>query len=207
MTPDGLAVFTESGDGDLRGDLEARHRLSRLLGVPQQWAVVDQVHGSDVVDVSAAGSHGRADGLFTEMPDLPLVVFTADCLGVVLMADEAVGVAHAGWRGAAAGVVTALRRRFDSAGLEISRAVIGPHIRSCCFEVGPEVAARFPDNVTETTWGSTSVDLAGVIRAQLSGIEVEDFGACTFHEEAWFSHRRDSDPRRLATLVVRRSGA
>lgn len=207
MTLDGLTVFTESGDGDLRGDIEARHRLSRRLGISEEWAVVDQVHGSDVVDVVAPGNHGRADGLFTEVPDLPLAVFTADCLGVVLMADRAIGVAHAGWRGAAAGVVTALHERFESAGLEVSRAVIGPHIRSCCFEVGPEVAERFPGHVTETSWGSTSVDLAGVVRAQLPGVEVEDFGACTFHEEGWFSHRRDSDPRRLATLAVRRSGA
>jgi copper oxidase (laccase) domain-containing protein len=141
------------------------------------------------------------------VPDLPLAVFTADCVGVVMIADDAIGVAHAGWRGAAAGVVTALRARFETTGLQVRRAVIGPHIRSCCFEVGPEVAERFPGHVAETTWGTTSIDLAGVIGAQLAGIDVTDFTACTHHEGSWFSHRRDSDPRRLASLAVRRSGA
>ena len=206
MSVDCLTVFTESGDGDLRGDLSARRRLSARLGTSEHWAVVDQVHGSDVIDAAEPGNHGRADGLFTTQLDLPLAVFTADCVGVVLMADDAIGVAHAGWRGAEAGVVTALRERFESSGRNVRRAVIGPHIRSCCFEVGSEVAERFPRHVAETSWGSISVDLAGVIGEQLSGVEVEDFGACTHHEDGWFSHRRNSDPRRLATVAVRRSG-
>ena len=206
MSVDCLTVFTESGDGDLRGDLAARRRLSARLGTSEHWAVVDQVHGSDVIDAAEPGNHGRADGLFTTQLDLPLAVFTADCVGVVLMAGDAIGVAHAGWRGAEAGVVTALRERFESSGRDVRRAVIGPHIRSCCFEVGSEVAERFPRHVAETSWGSISVDLAGVIGEQLSGVEVEDFGACTHHEDGWFSHRRNSDPRRLATVAVRRSG-
>lgn len=204
MSATALAVFTESGDGDLRADLDARHRLSNRLGIPDRWAVVDQVHGATVVDVREPGNHGSADAMVTEVAGLALAVFTADCAGVVLMADGAIGVAHAGWRGAASGVVLALRDRFESSGHRVRRAVIGPHIRSCCFEVGPEVAAVFPAYVGETTWGTTSVDLAGVIRAQLSGMDVEDFAACTYHESTWFSHRRDSDVRRLATLAVER---
>ncbi len=203
MTLTALTVFTEAGDGALRGDLGARQRLSHRLGISPDWAVVDQVHGSRVVDIDEPGGHGPADGLFTARRDLPLAVFTADCVGVVLVADDAVGVAHAGWRGAAAGVVHALRERFELTGRRIRRAVIGPHIRSCCFEVGPEVAERFPGHVESTGWGTRSVDLAGVIAEQLTGIEVQDFTACTQHEEGWFSHRRDSDPRRMASLVVR----
>lgn len=202
MTAGGLVVFSESGEGDLRDDLDARRRLSTRLGHSDRWALVDQVHGATVVDVSEPGNHGPADGLFTETAGLPLAVFTADCAGVVLMADDAIGVAHAGWRGAAAGVVATLRGRFDSSGRQVHSAVIGPHIRSCCFEVGPEVAEVFTDHVRKTTWGTTSVDLASVIRAQLPGIDVVDFTACTYHEDTWFSYRRDSDARRMATLAV-----
>ena len=205
MNADGPVVFSESGDGDLRGDPAARSRLSARLGISDRWAVVDQVHGSTVVDVREPGSHGPADAMFTETGQLPMAVFTADCAGVVLVGDGAVGVAHAGWRGAAAGVVSALRDRFESSGRTVRLAVIGPHIRSCCFEVGPEVAEVFPGHGAQTTWGTASVDLAGVIKAQLSGVPVEDFTACTYHEDAWFSHRRDADRRRLATLVVGRN--
>ena len=205
MTDTALTVFSEAGDGDLRGDLTARHRLAARLGIASEWAAVDQVHGADVVDVDTPGSHGPADGMFTTCADLPLGVFTADCAGVVLISDDAVGVAHAGWRGVADGIVEALLDRFESSGRQVRRAVIGPHIRSCCFEVGEEVADRFPGHVASTSWGTRSVDLAGVIRHQLVGIEVQDLTACTHHEAPWFSHRRDADPRRLATLVVRRA--
>lgn len=205
MIDQALTVFTEAGDGDLRGDPRARSRLSEGLSIAGDWAVVSQVHGAGVVEVTEPGPHGHADALFTTELDLPLAVFTADCMGVVLEGDGAVGVAHAGWRGAAAGVVPALRRCFEEGGHSIRRAVLGPHIRSCCFEVGQEVADRFPGHHASTTWGTRSVDLAGVVADQLDGIDVVDFGACTRHEDGWFSHRRDGDPRRLAALVVGRS--
>ncbi len=197
-----LTAFSEAADGDLRDDRGARRRLGASLGISGDWAEVSQVHGADVVEVSAPGAHGPADGLFTTAVDLPLAVFTADCAGVVIEADDAVGIAHAGWRGTAGGVVASLRRRFDEGGHVVRRAVIGPHIRACCFEVGAEVAERFPGHRTTTTWGTTSVDLAGALREQLDGIDVVDFGACTHHEDGWFSHRRDGDPRRLVALVI-----
>lgn len=197
-----LVAFTEAVDGDMRADPSARERLSDGLGVARAWATVDQVHGSDIIEVTAPGSHGPADGLFTTRSDLPLAVFTADCIGVVIEGVGAVGVAHAGWRGAAEGVVPALVKRFRDGGHEILRAVIGPHIRSCCFEVGDDVALRFPGHVTATSWGTRSVDLAAVVEEQLEGVDVVDFAACTRHEERWFSHRRDAGSSRLAALVV-----
>ena len=83
-------------------------------------------------------------------------------------------------------------------------AIIGPHIRSCCFEVGPDVLERFPEFGAMTSWGTPSVDLSAVIVSQLEGVPVTDIGACTYHQPGWFSHRRDADPRRMASLVVRR---
>ena len=47
---------------------------------------------------------------------------------------------------------------------------------------------------------------ARAIQMKAQGIDVVDFGACTHHDDGWFSHRRDSDPRRLATIVVGRDG-
>lgn len=197
-----LTAFSEAADGDTRGDVAARHRIGSSLGISGDWAEVSQVHGADVVEVTAPGQRGSADALFTTVADLPLAIFTADCAGVVIEAETAVGIAHAGWRGAAAGVIASLRRRFDEGGHIVRRAVIGPHIRACCFEVGPEVAAHFPEHQSTTSWGTLSVDLAGALEQQLDGIEVVDFGGCTHHEDGWFSHRRDGDPRRLAALVI-----
>jgi copper oxidase (laccase) domain-containing protein len=134
------------------------------------------------------------------VPGLPLAVYVADCFGVVVHGDGVVGVAHAGWRGARSGVVSALLDAMRDSGHIPNRAVIGPGIRSCCFEVGPSVAAQFPDAVTETTWGGVSVDLPAVITAQLSEVEVDVVDGCTRHEEKYFSHRRDGLPNRQVAL-------
>lgn len=193
-------AFSEASDGDVRGDLEARGELSNELGVSSAWATTRQVHGADVRFVEGPVDGGEADALWTTISQLPLAVFTADCFGVVLHAPGAVGVAHAGWRGAEAGVVARVREEMRQAGHDLQRAEVGPGIGSCCFEVGPEVAARFPDRIDMTTWGTQSVDLFAAIRDQLGGIDVYSVEGCTHHEPRWFSHRRDGTPDRLATI-------
>lgn len=194
------AAFTTAADGDVKDDAAARERVSAAIGVRSEWATVHQVHGDRVLVVDAPGAAGEADALLTTTPGLPLAVFTADCVGVVIEGDRGVGVAHAGWRGARSGIVRRLVDAFESAGVEPRIATIGPHIRSCCFEVGPEVAAEFDGHVAETTWGTPSVDLAGHVRASLEGLEVADFGLCTMCGDDTFSHRRDADPSRMAAL-------
>lgn len=158
-------AFSDKSDGDLRQDTSARHRASQTLGISQNWAYVRQVHGNDVVRVGSDGDHGHADALWTTEAGLPLAIFTADCFGVVMHADDAVGVAHAGWRGAREGVVERLRVDMSEAGHPPRAAEVGPGIGSCCFEVGAEVAAEFEGYVTRTSWDTTSVDLESVLGA------------------------------------------
>lgn len=193
-------AFSEKTDGDIRADAAARRRASDGLGLAAEWAESSQVHGNEVARVYAPGQAGEADALWTTVTGLPIAVFTADCFGVVLLAEDAVGVAHAGWRGAVSGVVTRLMAEMTSADHAPRRAAVGPGIGPCCFEVGPEVAGRFNEHVTETTWGTTSVDLPGVVAGQLEGLEVWSSGACTLHDDGWFSHRADGTSRRLASI-------
>jgi YfiH family protein len=196
---DGVA-FSERADGDLRGDMPARVRISSMLGITEEWAEVRQVHGNEVVRVENPGPSGEADALWTSERGLPLAIFTADCLGVVLTASDAVGIAHAGWRGAVGDVVGELRAAMSRSGHTPQRAAVGPGIGPCCFEVGPEVAGQFPDQGALTTWGTTSVDLLAAVEPSLSGLEVWSTSACTKHEEGWFSHRADATKQRLAAL-------
>jgi len=194
------AAFTDGEDGDQRNDLTARSAVSSWLGISRRWATVRQVHGNRIVKVTEPGEWGEADGLWTDRAGLPLAVFTADCFGVVLTADGAVGVAHVGWRGAAAGVVTVLRAEMADQGHDPSAAAIGPGIGPCCFEVGVEVAERFPMELTSTTWGTSSVDLASSIRRELDGLEVWLAGACTVHNPGLFSHRENQTLLRMASV-------
>ena len=195
------AAFTEAADGDQRNDLTARSAVSSWLGISRDWATVRQVHGIALVRALGPGELGEADGLWSDVPRLPLAVFTADCFGVALLAESAVGVAHAGWRGAAGRVVSALRAEMSAHGHPPVRAAIGPGIGPCCFEVGPDVAERFPDQVRETRWGARSVDLAAAIRHELEGLDIWLPGTCTMHDESLYSYRRTQTAQRIATIA------
>ena len=195
------AAFTDATDGDQRNDLRCAVRGVVLVG-----DLTELGHGQAgprglLIHAETAGELDDADAIWSDVPGLPLAVFTADCFGVVLRAESAVGVAHAGWRGASAGVVLALREEMTRQGHEPIAAAIGPGIGPCCFEVGPDVAERFPQDLTETRWGATSVDLAGSLRRQLEGLEVWLSGACTMHETGFYSHRRSRTALRNATIT------
>lgn len=197
---DGVA-FTDRSHGDLRADGSAREAVSRALGIDHRWAVARQVHGSDVARVSSPGDAGDLDAIWTTELGLPVAVFTADCFGVVLLSSRAVGVAHAGWRGALSGVVAELKRAMTEGGHPPDKAAVGPGIGPCCFEVGADVADQFDDrDVAETTWSTTSVDLPSVLRGQLQGLDSWVHGACTLHEDGWYSHREDGTPARMAAI-------
>ena len=190
ISPAEGVAFTTAADGDMRRDHMARERLGLA-----EWATVRQVHGATVVEVTESGDHGEADGLFTTEVGLALAVFTADCMGVVIHGSGRVAVVHAGWRGAAAGVVaTAVARIGD-----VQSAHIGPHIRPCCFEVGPEVSARFIGHLGRTRQGTTSVDLVSAVAAQLP-VEPEIIDLCTRCGSDTFSHRRNGTGERLAAV-------
>jgi polyphenol oxidase len=195
------AVFGTADDGDLRFDLAARRLFSKRAGIGNEWATVRQVHGATVLRVEQPGEAGEADALFTSERSLPLAVFTADCFPVVLVGPDAVGVAHAGWRGAAAGVVERLRTDMTDAGVAPERACVGPGIGPCCFEVGPEVRSAFPTHHATTTWGTPSVDLRGAIVEALAGLDVWQSGQCTRCGSGFFSHRRDRTSARMAGVT------
>lgn len=203
IAPGPGVAFTSAADGDLRADIAARRRVGDTLGIGASWATVSQVHGSRVVVVDAPGTHGEADGLVTTTVGLALAVFTADCAGVVVHGDGGVGVAHAGWRGLVGGVVEALLETMRREGIQPRRAAIGPAIGPCCYEVGPEVVARFGGFEARTRDGRRSVDLRGAVAARLreGGVgEVEVVGPCTFDGPDTYSHRRRGDTARMATI-------
>lgn len=194
-------AFSDASDGDVRGDDNSRIAFARRLGISERWATLTQVHGSKVIEVDRPGDQGEADAMFTSIAGLPMAIFTADCAGVVVRAPGAVGVAHAGWRGAASRVVEALVDAMRGAGFEPASAAIGPALGPCCLEVGPEVSARFDGFTARTSWDSESIDLAKAITAQLDGVEIWVANRCTLHQPGWFSHRRDGTLARMATIA------
>ena len=184
---------------------ENRTRFLRSLGTDTDHLVtVGQVHGTGVAMATAPGFHAERDAVVSRVPGLVLAVSAADCLPILLVARGTAGpgvaAIHAGWRGTADGIAgTALAMLADlvEARPEAVSAHLGPCIRACCYQVGPEVAARFPAENVERRDGALFLDFAAAVRQQLvkAGVaaeSIEDTGACTSCEAHWyFSHRRD----------------
>jgi len=189
---------------------ENRGRMAAALGVaPECLLSAYQIHSPDVVTVERPWTHEarpRVDAMVTRVPGLALGVSTADC-GPVLFADSQAGVigaAHAGWRGALAGVIEATAAAMENLGARRARMVValGPMIRQPNYEVGPELVARFHAEdagnaryfLASARAGHALFDLAGYVAARLkrSGIvHVEDLGFCTYAEpDRFFSYRR-----------------
>jgi len=213
-----LALHT----GDMAANVaENRLRLEQALGLAAPIAWPRQVHGTRVIRAEVlraawqGGTVPEADAVVTDRPGVVCAVQTADCLPVVLSTTrgDAVGVAHAGWRGLAAGVLEAtaetLRRMRPEA--EICAwmgAAIGPE----AFEVGPDVRAAFVDGDAEAEMafqpginGRLLADIYELARRRLgqAGVtRVAGGGRCTYSElDTFFSYRRDGTTGRMGALV------
>jgi hypothetical protein len=165
-----------------------------------------------VVVVTEPGEHAGApaDAAVTAAVGAALVVRTADCAPVALLAAEAVGIAHAGWRGLTLGVLEAAVDALGRLGATTIRAVVGPCISPDRYEFGPReldlVAARYGDEVRHRTGGGRpALDLPAAVTVALrrSGVEeIELLGACTASDPSrWFSHRARSDRGRLGSFA------
>jgi len=188
---------------------ENRARAMRWLGLsPDRLIGLFQLHTADVVVLDAPwddGSRPRADAVVTRRRGLALGIVTADC-APILFADSAAGVigaAHAGWRGALAGIVAATVAAMESLGARRQRiaAVIGPSIRQESYEVDERFRATFlaadPANArffAPGRPGHAMFDLAGHCAAALDAAGVgarATVAADTLAEpERFFSHRR-----------------
>ncbi len=201
IRPDGFrgAAFGTTVEGDARSHADSRRTMARALGISEDWATVTQIHGVGIVEATFAGNLGEADAILTHTRGLPAAVATADCVPVVIEANDVVAVIHVGWRGALAGVVEQTLDVLSASATPPIRAAIGPAIGPCCYEVGTDVADRFPDDVSSTTWGTTSVDLAGFVAGRLEGLEIWRSRRCTYTARDLFSYRRDqTDDRQVA---------
>ena len=194
-------VYGEVSDGDARSDPAAREHLSSALGIPSSWATISQVHGAAVVVARRPGPQGDADAVLTDVPGLPIAIGTADCVPVAIAGDRTIALAHAGWRGVAAGVVPAALRAMEAIGDVPRCASVGPHIGPCCYEVGVEVVDAIGGHGATTRGGGLSVDLTEAILHQLGELPTEVIDPCTLDDGRFASYRRNGTPRRQVTVA------
>ena len=165
--------------------------------------------------------HYEADGMMTAIPGVALVVFSADCIPVLLYdpVRRVIAALHSGWRGTAAGIVTrAVERMEEVYGCrpENILAAIGPGIGPCCFETHEDVPNAMMAAVASPALpfikikenGKFSVDLKGINakRLELAGLEPDHIAVCgdctACMEDKYWSHRRQGAERGSMAAVI-----
>jgi len=212
--------------GDTKGALENRRNFLNALNIDYQDLVcAKQVHGNNVQCISNSDK-GRGsldyesaipdtDAFITDARNVPLAIFTADCLSVFLYDPyrPAIGMVHAGWRSSkeniASCAVKLMQSKFNSDPAKMY-AGFGPSIRECCYEVALEFKDYFPQGLVKRS-GRFYLDLAAVNKKQLisSGLREEnifDAGTCTYCSlQDFFSFRREKDASgRIISVIMLR---
>lgn len=214
---------------DIRGTTERRRLLCDALCVPfDRLTSGRQVHGTRIAAVTGETiGRGRdrsspripeTDGLITNERNVPLMVLGADCalIAVYDTVRRVIGVAHAGWRGTAAGMSIALVRRLATVyGSRPSDlvAAVSPCAGACCYEVGADVLAAFrcrggdADVAFSRRNGAWFLDLAGAVEQQLclaglSSERIERAAVCTICNHDYFSFRRQGRSAGQSALIV-----
>jgi YfiH family protein len=178
-----------------------------------------QVHGKQVLclDNAELGSTPEADAGFTRIAGKTIYAFTADCLPVLLHGTDAttpVAAIHAGWRGAMRGVVSATVQAMSSKNL---KAILGPSIASCCFEIQQDFIDTFQQNGRAITayiqirGAKRYCDLVRfVVEQELVGIEVDASAhRCTVCSQPLLpSYRRNgkADPLIRSFIRIKSAG-
>lgn len=199
------AFVTTAAFGDMGSDA-GRAKLRERVPAEPRW--LHQVHGTRVIDADTTHALVQADAAVARNRGNVCVVKIADCMPVFFAGEGVVGVAHAGWRGLAGGVLEATLDAMRVAP-ETVRAWLGPAIGPRVYEVGDEVRAAFVGHESAfapTRPGHWLLDLYAVARAKLKARGVRDIGGggfCTLSDERFYSYRRDKTAARMAALIYR----
>jgi polyphenol oxidase len=216
-----LNISYKVKDETVRVD-ENRSLLSRVLGMDLGRAVwADPVHSDKVLKLDAAnrskkgGALGEGDGIITNETDVFIMILVADCLPVLFFdpIHKAIGLAHAGWRGTvnhvAAKTLLAMGEAYGTKAEE-ARAVLGPCIGPCCYEVGEDVKNGF---TAVFPWGQEVFEKSSKDRWKLNlpeanarqlielGMKEENLirsGICTIKNmDLFYSHRAEAGGENL----------
>jgi len=213
-----------TGAADPEAVIDRRRQLADQVGFDLDRALMTvQEHGANVATFHRRQPEGgqcvfSTDALATDVPGQAIVTYHADCFPL-LFEDANRGVvagAHAGWRGALAGVASktaqTLQAAYGSWPGQID-VLIGPGICGHCYQVGDDVAQQFSarygreDRYLASDRGDIHLDLEAVLRLQLedAGVAPERIraaGWCTREQDRWFSHRGGRVGRFLSVVVA-----
>lgn len=181
-----------------------REALGKQINTPiHKIAFANQIHSNEILEVSEGGIYDNLDGFISNTKGIALAIQVADC-AAVLLADEingVIGAAHAGWKGAVNAIVSNTVSKMCKIGADSEniKAFISPCISLANFEVGEEVAEKFPERfVHRLGFEKPHVDLKNYVKEELlnNGILIQNIEMnteCTIErEDKFYSYRRES---------------
>lgn len=213
-----LNLGAHVGD-DPQAVAENRALLRRKLPAEPLW--LSQSHGTRCVDAAVTPPGAEADASFTRQRGVVCAVLVADCLPVLFCDDQAsvVGIAHAGWRGLAAGVIESTVAAIGEPGARLM-AWLGPAIGPRAFEVGDEVRELFVTRDAQAASafapavsGKWLCDIHHLARRRLHALGIHRVAGAVHADAAahsfctagdagkFFSYRRDGITGRMAALI------
>lgn len=230
-------IYDSLNLGMNRGDIRARvkenwNRFLKEAGISRKEFVCgNQVHGNNVhiateKDLRPAFGPGEliaADGYVTNEKNVPLSIFTADCVPLLLEDSEngVIGAIHCGWRSTVGDIEGQAIEKMVSLGAkpEKIKAAIGPSIDKCCFEVGLDVifdvksllGSEAEKYYTKKENEKFMLDLRGVVgrRLELLGVKpenIERVGGCTMcHPDRYWSHRYTNGERGSLACIIEKN--
>lgn len=203
----GVGALVTTAPMDDMMSVAGRAALRALVPGEPVW--MHQVHGADVIDADTTTTIVKADAAVARRKGVVCAVKIADCMPVLLAAEDAsvVGAAHAGWRGLASGVLESTVKAMKVEPKNIV-AWMGPAIGPKVYEVGEDVHAAFPGHeaaFTPNRPGHWLLDLYAIARKKLEAQGVRRIhggGFCTYSDpQRFFSYRRDRGQKRMAAAI------
>ncbi len=212
-----------NSDDDFENVKKNYQIIADAMGIDSKRFVLSrQVHKTDIIDVCEEhignglwkeNTFQSADALVTNVKNIPLVTFYADCVSVFLLdrKKQVLALVHSGWRGTADRISTLtiehMKSKYGSCAEDIIVG-IGPSVRQCCFEVGEEVAKCFDEKFIDRSKAKPHVDLQGTIIRDLESVGIKrenitDSKMCTVcRNDEFYSHRVMGDKRGTMTAIA-----
>ena len=212
--------------GNTSGSLDNRRKFLDKISIDYKSLVcAKQVHCANVACVeekdkgrgalSSENALPDTDAFITNTRNIPLAIFTADCLSIFLydLSVRCIGVVHAGWRSSKDNIVSKtiglMREKLNASPRNLC-AFLGPAIRDCCYEVGGEFNNYFDIGVVKR--GSRYyLDLIAINKRQLidSGVSQDNISDCerctSCYNKEYFSYRREKEScgRMMSVIMLR----
>ena len=205
-----LAMHVNDNDDHVH---ENRRRLAQRLSLPAAPQGLEQVHGTDIINLDVPATDRIADGAVTTSAGVVCALLTADCVPVLLCNPEIKKIAavHAGWRGISRGII-ALAAELFAPDMHQTMAWVGPHISTPHYEIDTGVrdaclqsCADYDRAFIPSRRGHWHADLGQMVDISLSHAgcrRIYHNKDCTFANDTdYYSYRRDGVTGRMATLI------